>query len=286
LSDSLPVSRFRAAVRRWTRTRERPLPWRGERDPYRILVSEVMLQQTQAARVAPAYLAFLSRFPDVYSLARSEASDVLRAWGSLGYPRRALDLRRAARVVAGRGAFPRTIEELRELPGVGPYTARAVATFAFNAHVGIVDTNVRRVFERCFGATDLQDVADRMTPRGRAAEWNQAMIDLGAEVCRPRDPRCDVCPVRLMCVWDGTIETRRRAPRFETTTRYVRGRIVDALRAADMTERRLIGRTKLPATRLRPAIRDLISDGLVHRRGARYALGPASERASAGVPRR
>jgi A/G-specific adenine glycosylase len=284
LSDSLRTE-FRRAVWRWTRTRERPLPWRGERDPYRICVSEVMLQQTQASRVVGAYLAFLDAFPTVDALARADAAAVLRAWGSLGYNRRALNLWRIAQAVDELGGFPRRVEALQMLPGIGPYTARAIATFAFDAHVGVLDANVRRVFERCFGADDPQRIADEFTPRGHAARWNQAMIDLGAEVCRPRDPRCDVCPVRAMCLWDGTFRTAKPAPRFETTSRYARGRIVDALRSGSATEAQLLRRTNLDGRRFVRAIEGLVGDGLVHRRRSQYALGPTS-RASAASKRR
>ncbi len=270
---------------RWTKTRERPLPWRGERDPYRVLVSEVMLQQTQAHRVVEPYLAFLARFPDVGSLARAEAADVLRAWGSLGYNRRALNLWRTARAVVERGSFPRTVEELERLPGIGPYTARAVATFAFDAHVGVVDANVRRVISRAFDADDVQGLADGLAPRGSAARWNQAMIDLGAEVCRARKPRCDVCPVRMLCVWDGTHAVAKTQPRFETTSRYARGRIVDALRSGHATRDQIVRKTGLERPRAEDAIEGLLRDGLVHLRGARVALGP-SEPATAAIRRR
>jgi len=275
LSGSLPLTEFRRAVWRWTRTRSRPLPWRGERDPYKILVSEVMLQQTQALRVVEPYLAFLARFPSVEALASAPAADVLHEWGSLGYPRRALNLWRAAQAIVARGGFPTDVDALVELPGVGPYTARAVATFAFDAHVGIVEANVRRVIERCFDADDYQSVADALTPRGRAAKWNQAVIDLGAEVCRPRDPRCDGCPVRSMCVWDGVVRpVKKKLPRFETTARFARGRIVDALRRGPATVQTLRRETKLEAVRLDDALATLLVDGLVHRRRARYVLGP------------
>jgi A/G-specific adenine glycosylase len=286
LSDSLPVAEFRRRVRRWTRTRERPLPWRGERDPYRICVSEVMLQQTQALRVVSFYEAFLARFPTEEALAASEAADVLRAWGSLGYPRRALNLWRTAQAVALRGGFPRDVEGLRTLPGIGPYTARAIATFAFDAPVGIVEANVRRVYERCFGVADIQATADRFVPRGKAAAWNQAMIDLGAEVCRPRDPRCSVCPVRTLCSWDGAPTTRRSAPPFKTTARYARGRIVDALRDRPATRAELSRTTHLEEVRLDDALDTLVIDGLIHKRRKRFVLGPVSERASGAAKRR
>jgi A/G-specific adenine glycosylase len=234
-----------------------------------------MLQQTQAFRVVQPYLAFLARFPDVGSLAAADAADVLRAWGSLGYNRRALNLWRSARAVVERGGFPRTIEELQSLPGIGPYTARAVATFAFDAHVGVVDANVRRVVVRAFGVSDEQDAADELAPRGHAARWNQAMIDLGAEVCRARNPRCDVCPVRMLCVWDGIDPKARKGPKFETTSRYARGRIVDVLRGRAATPEVLVRTTGLDRARVAEAIEGLVRDGLAHRRGAKVVLGPS-----------
>src|SRR5439155_19627021 len=132
---------IRRSIRRWAATVDRPLPWRGERDPYKVLVSEVMLQQTQASRVVEPYLRFLERFPSVASLAAADAADVLREWGTLGYNRRALNLWRAARAIVERGGFPRKIEELQELTGVGPYNARAVASFAFIVDCRIDATN-------------------------------------------------------------------------------------------------------------------------------------------------
>ncbi|MEX2394771.1 MAG: A/G-specific adenine glycosylase, partial [Actinomycetota bacterium] len=171
----------------WVDTRERPLPWRGERDAYRILVSEVMLQQTQASRVVPFYEGFCERFPDVESLAAAAPADVLREWSSLGYPRRAMNLWRAARSIVERGSFPSTVDDLVTLAGVGPYTARAIASFAFDVDVAAVDANVKRVVARFHGVTDgVQALADALVPTGKAAAWNQAMIDLGAEVCTAR----------------------------------------------------------------------------------------------------
>jgi A/G-specific adenine glycosylase len=177
----------------------RPLPWRFTRDPYALLVSEVMLQQTQAARVVPYYEAFLARFPDPPALAAASPRDVLAAWSGLGYNRRALSLRAAAAVVADRG-WP---EDLTELPGVGPYTAAAVGSFAWDRQTVAVDTNVRRVIERHDGVVRgpkaLAARAAELVPAGRAAAFNQAMMELGATVCRPRTPVCGDCPVSRGC---------------------------------------------------------------------------------------
>jgi A/G-specific adenine glycosylase len=217
------------ALLEWYARGKRPLPWRATRDPYALLVSEVMLQQTQAARVVPYYEAFLARFPDAETLAAAPPRDVLAAWSGLGYNRRALALRAAARVVAERG-WP---ADLTELPGVGPYTAAAVGSFAWDRQAPAVDTNVRRVFERHDGVrrapAGLADRARAVMPAGRAAAFNQAMMELGATVCRPRAPRCGECPVRGGCA-GGELTTRRApAPRFEDTDRWARGRVVAAL---------------------------------------------------------
>jgi A/G-specific adenine glycosylase len=267
-------------VQRWAATVDRPLPWRGERDPYKVLVSEVMLQQTQASRVAPSYAGFLERFPTVEALARADTADVLREWGALGYNRRALNLLRATREIVARGGFPSGVEELVRLPGVGPYTARAIASFAFDADVGVVDANVGRVIARVYGIDgSRQEIADRLVPSGRGAAWNQTMIDLGALVCRARTPSCDVCPLRASCAWVKTRRppSKRRSPArpFKTTSRYVRGRIVAELRASDqpvgiITLRRRIG---VEAARFDSALTALERDSLVRRAGRRVALG-------------
>jgi A/G-specific adenine glycosylase len=270
-----------ADVWEWTATRERPLPWRGERDPYRILVSEVMLQQTQAARVAPHYERFIARFPDIAALAGAQPGDVLLEWSNLGYPRRALNLWKAAQAIVERGSFPQRIEGLEELPGVGTYTARAIASFAFDVDVAAVDANVRRVVARFHGADGgVQELADSLVPRAQAAAWNQAMIDLGAEVCTARAPRCECCPIRDGCAWRRGIRpaatVRRKAPRFEETARFARGRVMHALRGGSFALTRLRTVTGLEDARLRAALDDLVADGLVHRRAGRFALGPQS----------
>ena len=166
----------------WYGENRRALPWRETRDPYAILVSEVMLQQTQVARVVPRYLAWLERWPTVEALAAATPAEVITAWSGMGYNRRAVNLHRCAVAVAALGGFPREPEELRRLPGIGPYTAAAIACFAFGAQIAAPDTNARRVLERAFGNPDLAP------PPGRAYEWNQALFDLGREVCIARTP--------------------------------------------------------------------------------------------------
>jgi A/G-specific adenine glycosylase len=191
----------------WFAEHGRDLPWRRTRDPYAILVSEVMLQQTQVERVVPRYLEWLERWPTIESLAAASAADVIRSWQGLGYNRRALNLHRAARIVAQRG-WP---DDLTELPGVGPYTAAAVGCFAFGGDVMPVDTNVRRVQARSGVAFSA-----------RAA---QALMDLGATVCLARIPRCGRCPLAASCPSQGrTYEPQRKQSRFEGSFRQRRAR--------------------------------------------------------------
>ena len=254
-----------AALLDWYARVWRPLPWRATRDPYALLVSEVMLQQTQAARVVPYYEAFLTRFPDPAALAAAPARDVLAAWSGLGYNRRALALQAAAAAVAEDG-WP---DDLTALPGVGPYTAAAVASFAWDAQRAAVDVNVRRVIERWDGAAHtprpLAERAAALLPAGRAPVWNQAMMELGATVCTARAARCDACPVAAWCASAGApVEPPRGSrprPRFEETDRYARGRIVAAL---------LEGAALPPLApeRLERALEGLVRDGLVVRDAA------------------
>jgi A/G-specific adenine glycosylase len=221
------------ALLAWYERVRRPLPWRDTRDPYALLVSEVMLQQTQALRVVPYYGRWLARFPDIGGLAGAPARSVLELWSGLGYNRRALALQNAARVVAERG-WP---SDLTELPGVGPYTAAAVGSFAWDRQVAVVDTNVRRVLERRDGVVRttkaLQARTDSLLPPGRAATFNQAMMELGATVCRPRTPLCGECPVATGCHGPLPAAPRRPSVRFEDTDRWARGRVLAALLAGD-----------------------------------------------------
>ena len=257
------------SVLAWYARHRRDLPWRRIRDPYRILVSEVMLQQTQATRVAPYYEAFVTRFPDERALAAAPVGEVLRAWSGLGYNRRALRLIEAARAIAD-GGWPRSAAGLEALPGVGPYTAAAVAAFAFGQPVAAVDTNVRRVVERLDGRrrppAGLARRALELLPPGRAADWNQALMELGATVCTSRRPRCGACPIPA-CRSRGVdlpavvAPPRRRRPRFEETDRYARGRLLASLLAG---EPRPAG---IAPERLERAAASLERDGLAVRNG-------------------
>ncbi len=222
--------RLRATLLAHYDRHKRALPWREEDDPYRILVSEIMLQQTRVETVVTYYRGWMERFPDVRSLAEASEADVLKAWEGLGYYRRARSLRGAAVMICERfeGACPGTVEELRALPGVGEYTAGAVGSIAFGLRVPAVDGNVRRVLSRWFDEADpstawLREVAAELVDSARPGDWNQALMELGATVCTPRTPRCDACPVAWACAarQAGTVAerpapARRRAPRPAT----------------------------------------------------------------------
>ena len=186
----------------WYKRNARVLPWRETRNPYAILVSEFMLQQTQVRRVLDYYPRFLKRFPTIDSLARSKPKAVMEAWDGLGYYARARNLHQLAkRVVETGNRIPDDPEDLRTLPGVGRYTAGAVACFAYEKPVATVDTNVRRVLERAFASKDVWKLAEKLVPKNgeRAWRFNQALMELGALVCTARKPRCPECPVRNDC---------------------------------------------------------------------------------------
>ena len=252
VSARLP-SAARESILTWYAERGRPLAFRRTSDPYAILVSEAMAQQTQAARAAEYWERFMVRFPTVEDLAAATPADVLRAWAGLGYDRRALALWRSARVIVERhgGQVPGEIAALEALPGVGPYTARAVAALAYGLPVGAVDVNVRRVLGRIVAgdpgrlrASELQVVADDAVPRDQPGTWTHAVMDVGATLCKPARPRCEACPARPWCrfaAWPlaaaaprpGTHRTGESPAPFASTNRWLRGRILDRLRAVD-----------------------------------------------------
>lgn len=265
----------------WGERARRDLPWRRTRDPWAVLVAEVMLQQTQAARVAERYCAFLERFPTPGACAAAPVGEVVRAWSGLGYNRRAVNLHRAAHTVVGTcgGRVPDDLAALRSLPGVGPYTARAVLAFAFERDVGVVDTNAARVLARWAGralsASEAQAAADAAVPAGRGWAWNQAMLDLGALVCRRRRPVCGDCPVAGDCAWtsagrpapdpaEGSAGVPRRQSRFEGSDRQGRGRLVEALRAGAIPAAELAAVAGWPSerSRARRVAEGLVRDGL------------------------
>lgn len=230
-----------SAVLAWGVPNLRDLPWRQTREPWPILVSEVMLQQTQVARVVPAWSRFLERFPSPAACAAASLGDVLREWQGLGYPRRARHLHLAAAAVVEQGGFPTDLGGLLQLPGVGPYTARAVLSFAFGIDAALVDTNVARVLARVAGrpltARDAQRLADDLLPLGSSWAWNQCAMELGAVVCTASTPRCGSCPTASTCVWRGvgddpartTAGVSRPQGRFAGSDREARGRLLRRL---------------------------------------------------------
>jgi A/G-specific adenine glycosylase len=241
--DPAHLDEVRRRLLDWFAVAGRRLPWRATRDPYRVLVAEMLAQQTQAGRAAAAWPRFLERFPDAEALAAASPAEVLRAWQGIGYNRRALALRATAVAMVERG-WPDTVEGLAALPGVGPYTARAVACFALGLQVAPVDTNVARVLARALTGTDpaelrpaaRQALADAALPEGRAWAWSSALMDAGALHCRPR-PRCGGCPLAAACRWralgPAAPPARPRAqPPFAGSDRRWRGAVVRALAAA------------------------------------------------------
>jgi len=240
----------------WYALHRRDLPWRQAPDPYRVLVSEFMLQQTQAERVAPRFTAFLDQFPSFAALAAATTADVLRAWSGLGYNQRALRLQAIAREVMTQhgGDLPSGVASLQQLPGIGQYTAAAIACFAFGAQVATVDTNIRRVLRRIIIGAEgskaltpraIWELAAQVLPAGRAGDWNQALMDLGATICSVRSPACARCPVEAVCRYRqqvreaGTADVAslpapaRATARFVGSTRYYRGRVLRVLPALD-----------------------------------------------------
>ena len=257
---------FRGRVLSWYRRHGRDLPWRHTHDPYRVLVSEVMLQQTQVSRVVPAYRRFLRHFPTLGALSRAPLGEVLREWSGLGYNRRARDLHRIARSAS---SLPRTVAGLDALPGVGAYTASAVACFAFDEATGFADTNIRRVLGRAILgrlATDREAVEldGRFGSKREPARWHHALMDIGATICLAKRPRCDVCPVRTICDYDGVDgPTQRKQSPFAASDRRVRGAIVRRLAMSTRGVKVDALRRGINDARVPRLVRALAREGLV-----------------------
>lgn len=310
------VLSFGALQRRllhWFAEQGRDLPWRRTRDPYLVLVSEIMLQQTQVDRVIPKYLAFLEQFPTLQALADAPTADVIRAWAGLGYNRRAVNLQRTARAVLAEhgGQFPRDVAALRTLPGIGPYTAGAVACFALEQDVAFIDTNIRRVVQRLLigpeehgvaNEATLLDQAARLVPDNQGWAWNQAIMELGALVCTSV-PACWRCPLQNDCrayavrrerdeqLFDSTpsvpqprrqraVAERKEAP-YAGSNRFYRGRLIDALRAltpeghlslAELGPQVKTDYTSADEPWLRTMATALANDGLIEFDGKRVCL--------------
>ena len=271
---------FAAAVTRWYRGHARDLPWRRENvDAWGVVVSEFMLQQTPVVRVVPVWQDWLRRWPTPASLAGASAGDAVRAWGRLGYPRRALRLHAAATAMVERhgGAVPSSYDDLRALPGVGDYTAAAVASFAFGARRAVLDTNVRRVYRRVFDGSDdmttAPTVAERAAaldrvPMRRPAEYSVAVMELGAVVCTARAPACAVCPVAAQCSWVAAgrpvAVVGRPVQRYDGTDRQARGRLLAVLRdQSDPVPAAELDLVWADAAQRARALDGLVADGLV-----------------------
>jgi A/G-specific adenine glycosylase len=280
------VERVQHVLLQWYAIEQRDLPWRSISDPYAILVSEIMLQQTQVDRVIPKYHQFLTAFPTLQALASAPTADVISTWVPLGYNRRAISLQSIARQVLAEynGRIPDTLDELLKLKGIGRYTAGAIACFAYHKQVATVDTNIRRVLHRIFfglkqpeprlNDAQLLAFAEHVLPAGEAYNWNQALMDLGATICTSSSPKCDTCPVQEICSAyvemgqyslfpSGAVirQVRKVAEKkanyqsqpFTSTNRYFRGRIIDLLRSLPCGSR-------LPLAELGPRIKPTYRD--------------------------
>jgi A/G-specific adenine glycosylase len=269
-----------SAVLSWGEGARRDLPWRRTRDPWAVLVSELMLQQTQVSRVLAKYHEFVEAYPTPAACASSPLADVIRRWSGLGYNRRAVSLHASACMIMQEfaGRVPNSLSALRRLPGVGPYTARAVLAFAFETDAAVVDTNIARVLARMRGRSltpkEVQVAADAALENGRALEWNQSLMDLGALLCTPRLPCCARCPLAPRCAWrggqeadpaEGSAGVSGGQSRFEGSDRQGRGRLVRALRTAPVTPDDLGAVMGWPADpdRANRVAATLVDDGLV-----------------------
>lgn len=289
MSDA--ITAFQQAVLAHARTSLRDLPWRDTRDPWAVCVSEVMAQQTSVTRVVPFYTRFLTLFPDVTACANAPRADVIAAFVGLGYNRRAVLLHETARAVATRhdGMFPSTLPELLALPGIGPYTARAILCFAFEQDVAVVDTNVSRLLARSLagiplGKKDVQALADSVLPVGHGWLWNQGILDFAATICTKRVPHCDSCPFAAGCVWrggepgqadpaDGSAFVTTPQARFDGSDRQGRGRIVAALTNGPVAEADLTSLTGWDdEERVGRVVAGLERDGLIRRHNNRLEL--------------
>lgn len=299
------IQTFRRALLQWYRAQGRDLPWRRTTDAYAVLVSELMLQQTQVDRVIPKYFAFLEAFPTVQALADAAQGDVLRMWAGLGYNSRALRLHQLAKVVVERhgGSVPSEIAELRALPGIGAYTAGAVRTFGHRLPASFIDINIKRIIHRVFAGPEYPDwqmtdaeldaAAEQLAPKDADVyDYHQGLMDVGAMLCGSTRTDCPACPFFAMCRTRVALESQplllaegrrlkaQKKPRetFKTSMRFLRGRIVDTLRAhpAGLQKEPLeemLGALGVPQLeRLSTALEALTKEGLIHDRKGLYSL--------------
>ena len=287
--ESQKIARFQTLILDWYEVNQRNLPWRHTHDPYAILVSEVMLQQTQVERVLKYWSAWLKRWPNFDSLASTPTADIIRAWAGLGYNRRAVNLQRAARFITERDGFAgfKTMASLQTIPGIGPGTAGALMNFVWNIDTAFLEVNIKRIMQRlAFGPetivgwakdNELLAVAHAVLPRGKARIWPHALMDFGALACRPNDPLCKNCALgsilpasRLKHKNTWSILLKQSKPRFETTNRYWRGQIINHLRSVrnGLTDKQLFSRLSdssnlLQKDRFRALVVALNKDGLL-----------------------
>lgn len=244
----MDIQQIRPALMAWYEKNSRSLPWRSlHPDPYHVLVSECMLQQTQVSRVQQKFPEFLAEFPDIKSLAEADNARIIRAWQGMGYNNRALRLRDCARHIVDRhqGAMPMEYDELLALPGIGPYTAAAILAFAAGRDIAVVDVNIERVYSRLYQPMEttasrlpkniLMDIANTIYPPGSASAWHQAVMDLGAQICTAHDPECKACPLAIYCASANTMLPEKKSARPEPSYKNIprriwRGRCVQALR--------------------------------------------------------
>lgn len=283
MTQSLSVDQLQEALYTWYDEQKRELPWRNTTDPYKILVSEVMLQQTQVSRVVPKYKEFLEKFPTVQDLAEASLKDVLPVWDGLGFNRRAKFLHRSAQIIVEDygGEVPQDAAALQELPGVGEYTAQAVLAFAFNTGAKpVFDTNVRRLFYRFHGPENdtrlraaHQDVFDEDHPR----KWNNAVMELGSQICTTGTPQCKACPWREDCTaWrkkDFSEPETGTQSRFQDSWRFYRAKTLKLLMAAALPREELVDALELPAEYDADALlTELVDEGLVEEVDGVYRL--------------
>jgi len=266
------------ALQKWFRNNKRELPWRKTNNPYHILISEVMLQQTQVVHVIPKYEEFLGAFPSISHLASASKADVLKIWSGLGYNSRALRLHQLATTVMNQygGELPTTAKELEQLPGIGRYTASAVASFAFKERVPIVDTNIQRIFGRAFPTLkskhDVWEIAYALLPKKQSDSWNQALMELGSLICTSAFPKCDLCPWSNWCPRHVISPTKKKIRKSEPLFlgiphRIYRGKIVKLLIQHDsLTPRKLLQLLSLNSSHLSwlmRLLRQMEKDGLL-----------------------
>ena len=264
------IKEFQTYIFSWWKTNSRDLPWRHTHDPYKILVSEVMLQQTQVQRVIPKYLEFIKRFPTVSNLAKASSGDVLRMWKALGYNRRALYLKRSAEQIVKdyKGIFPITDKELTQLPGLGIYTARAICIFAYEQDVAAVDVNIKRIITHFFfndvpqKQKTIDEIALQLVPKGKSWEWHQALMDYGA--------------LELQKISSEVGKVKRKAVPFKKTDRFVRGKIIDKLRETAVDKNIFLQEISYECNRSMEIVSKIITglkkDGLLKENRKTYSL--------------